>query len=100
MHELGFEVCDIASNGQEAFLSAKGNQLDVVLLDVNLEGSREGIEVAKQLREACDARIVFVTGYTDRDTVNRIHTEVPGAPLVLGQKDHRATLEDAQFSAQ
>ena len=82
MHGLGFEVCDVTANGQEAFLSAKGNQPDVVLMDVNLKGGREGIEVAKELREACDARIVFVTGHTDRDTVNRIRKEVPGAPLL------------------
>ena len=58
------------------------NQPDIVLMYVNLEGDREGIEVARELREACDARIVFVTGYTDRDTVKRIHTEVPGASLL------------------
>jgi CheY-like chemotaxis protein len=82
MHELGFDVCDIAANGQEAFLSAKGNRPNLVLMDVCLEGNREGIEVAKQLREECDVPIVFVTGYVDRDTVARIHTEVPGAPLL------------------
>lgn len=27
-------------------------------------------------------RIVFVTGYTDPDTVKRIRKEVPGAPLL------------------
>ena len=26
--------------------------------------------------------IVFVTAYTDRDTVERIHKVVPGAPLL------------------
>jgi CheY-like chemotaxis protein len=82
MHELGFDICDIAADGQEAFSSAKSNQPDIVLMDVNLEGSREGIEVAKQLREECDVPVVFVTAYTDRDTVERIHKVVPGAPLL------------------
>jgi CheY-like chemotaxis protein len=82
MHELGFDTCDLAANGQEAFLSAKNNQPDVVLMDVNLEGCREGIEVARRLREECDVPIVFVTGYADRDTAKRIRKEVPGAPLL------------------
>ena len=72
----------LVANGQEAFLQAMSNQPDIVLMDVNLEGSREGIEVAKQLREECDVPIVFVTAYTDRDTVERIHKVVPGAPLL------------------
>ena len=81
MHEPGFDS-HLVANGQEAFLQAVSNQPDVVLMDVNLEGSHEGIEVAKKLREACEARIVFVTGCTDPDTVKRIRKEVPGAPLL------------------
>jgi hypothetical protein len=30
----------------------------------------------------CGRRIVFVTGYTDRNTVERIHERVPGAPAL------------------
>ena len=82
MHELGFNTCDLAADGQEAVLAAKSNRPAVVLRDVNLEGDREGIEVAKRLREECDVPIVFVTGCTDRDTVKRIRKEVPGAPLL------------------
>ena len=82
MHELGFDVCDVAANGQEAFLSAKGNQPDVVLMDVCLEGGEEGIELAKRLRKVCDVPVVFVTGCTDRDTVKRIRELVPGAPVL------------------
>ena len=82
MHLLGFDICDLAADGQEAFLLARDDQPDVVLVDVNLEGGREGIEVATRLREECDVPIVFVTGCTDRDTVERIHKQVPGAPVL------------------
>jgi CheY-like chemotaxis protein len=58
------------------------DQPDVVLMDVCLEGGREGIEVARWLREVSDVPIVFVTGYTDRDTIARIHEVVPGAPVL------------------
>jgi DNA-binding response OmpR family regulator len=51
MHALGYDVCDLATNGQQAFLLAMSDQPDVVLMDVCLEGGREGIEVARQLRE-------------------------------------------------
>jgi CheY-like chemotaxis protein len=82
MHELGFDSCHLVANGQEAFVQAMSDQPDIVLMDINLEESREGIEVGKQLREECDVPIVFVTAYTDRDTVERIHKVVPGAPLL------------------
>jgi CheY-like chemotaxis protein len=66
LHALGYDVCDLATNGQQAFLLAMSDQPDVVLMDVCLEGGREGIEVARWLREVCDATIVFITGYADR----------------------------------
>jgi len=40
------------------------NHPDVVLMDINLEGGREGIEVARWLRKVCEAPIVFVTPRT------------------------------------
>ena len=82
MHELGFDMCDLASDGQEAISAAKSNPPAVVLMDVKLKGDDEGIDVAKRLREECDAPIVFVTGHTDPDTVQRVRKEVPGAPLL------------------
>ena len=82
MNALGFDICDRASNGQEAFLHAMSDRPHVVLMDVNLEGGREGIEVARRLREECDVPIVFVTGCTDRETVERIREQVPGAPVL------------------
>ena len=82
MRELGFDACDLAANGQQARSQAMSHQPDVVLMDVNLEGGREGIEAAKLLREACDVPVVFVTGHTDGDTVERIHKVVPGAPVL------------------
>jgi DNA-binding response OmpR family regulator len=94
MHALGFDICDLAANGQQASRLAMSNQPDVVLMDTNLEGGREGIEVARWLRKVCEAPIVFITGYTDRDTVERIHEQVPGAP-VLSKPLYHGHLADA-----
>ena len=82
MHTLGFDVCDLAANGHQASILAMSNQPNVVLMDINLEGGREGIEVARWLRMVCEAPIVFISGYTDRDTVERIHKQVPDAPVL------------------
>jgi CheY-like chemotaxis protein len=82
MQALGFANCDLAATGQDAFLKAMEDLPDIVLMDVNLEGGREGIEAARWLREVCDIPLVFITAYTDRDTVARIHEQLPGAPVI------------------
>ena len=94
LHALGFDICDLAANGQRASMLAMSNQPDVVLMDINLEGGREGIEVARWLRKVCEAPIIFITGYTDRDTVERIHEQVPDAP-VLPKGSYYNRLADA-----
>jgi CheY-like chemotaxis protein len=98
MQALGFNICELAADPQEAFLLAMGDQPDVVLMDVCLKGGREGIEAARWLREVSDVPIVFVTGYSDPDTIERIHQQVPGAP-VLHKPVHRARLADALAEA-
>src|SRR5262245_38555920 len=47
MQALGFDACDLAATAQSAFLKAMEDKPDIVLMDVNLEGGREGIEAAR-----------------------------------------------------
>lgn len=94
MSSLGFEISDLAANPNRAFSLAMSNQPDLVLMDVCLDGGREGIEAGRWLREVCGVPVVFVTGYNDPDTVERIHERVPGAP-VLPKPVYREGLADA-----
>lgn len=43
MSEMGFDQCDLASNDQRARSFAMRDQPDVALVDVCLEGGREGM---------------------------------------------------------
>jgi two-component system, response regulator PdtaR len=47
MRELGFDVCSVASNENDAIELAKSNPPHVVLMDVYLGGTRAGIEAAR-----------------------------------------------------
>ena len=94
MSALGFDVCDLAPSAERARSLAMSDQPDIVLMDVCLEGGREGIEVARWLRAVCDVPIVFVTAHSDEDTLERIHEQVPGAP-VLSKPVYPERLADA-----
>jgi response regulator of citrate/malate metabolism len=82
MIALGFDSCGLAPNDGKARLLAMSGQPDLVLMDVCLEGGREGIESARWLREVCGASVIFITASTDDDTLDRIHQQVPGAPVL------------------
>ena len=93
MVEMGFYVCGVAATQDRAYSLAASEQPDVVLMDVSLQGGQEGIEAARCLREACRAEVVFVTGHTDRATLERIHEEVPGAPVLTKPISHARLAE-------
>ena len=94
MSALGFDICSLASTADTARLITMDHQPDVVLMDVNLDGGREGIEAGRWLQEVCDVPVVFVTAYFDEGTIERIHEQVPGAP-VLAKPVCRQILADA-----
>jgi DNA-binding response OmpR family regulator len=98
MHELGFDDCDVAPNAQQAHALSMDARPDIVVVDVCLEGGREGIEVARWLREMFEVPVVFVTSYSDDDTVARVRQRVPGAP-VLPKPVHPEHLANAIVEA-
>lgn len=52
------------ANGEDALESLKSEQVDLILMDIELEGELDGIEVVKRLRARGDERpIVAVTAY-------------------------------------
>ena len=94
MFELGFDVCALAPSARKARSLAMNDQPDVAVVDVCLEGGREGIEIGRWLREVCDVPIVFVTANRDAETLERINHQVPTAP-VLSKPVFRRQLADA-----
>src|SRR5262245_13335422 len=82
MSDFGYEVCGIAASESRARSLAMRDHPTIVLMDVHLSGGREGIEIARWLREVCGASVVFVTAQADDNTIRRIHEQVPGAPVV------------------
>jgi len=58
MSALGFDICGLASTADTARSIAIDHHPDVVLMDVNLDGGHEGIEVGRWLRGMrCACRI-------------------------------------------
>src|SRR5262249_6780534 len=73
----------LAPNAQQAMSIAMNGKLDLVLIDIYLNGARDGIEAARCLRETFGAPIIFITAYTDDDGImERIHLQVPDAPVL------------------
>lgn len=69
LKRMGCEVVGTAATGQQAVEYAALKRPDVVLMDIMLEGSMDGIEAAARIREKNpDLPIIYCTAYTDAGT--------------------------------
>jgi CheY-like chemotaxis protein len=75
--ELGHEVVGWASRARTAIAEADRTRPDVVLLDIQLDGSRDGIDTAREIRDKFGIASLFVTGATDEATYQRAHATQP-----------------------
>jgi DNA-binding LytR/AlgR family response regulator len=76
---LGYEVAGIIPNGEEALRYLSDNQPDILLLDINLRGRIDGIEVAEAAKMQGDTPIIFLTANIDDATFERAKRTRPQA---------------------
>lgn len=68
--QAGYEVID-ADNGDDAILLAREHKPDLALLDIRMEG-KSGFDVAAYLREYCQMPFMFLSAFSDDDTLKQV----------------------------
>jgi CheY-like chemotaxis protein len=73
LEDLGYAICGTAATADEAVALAETQHPDLILMDVNLHGSRDGMDAAADIRRKNHrAQIIFVTAYSDPATRDRM----------------------------
>jgi len=67
LEENGYSEIFISNTVNDALLTMKKELPDVILMDINIEGNFEGIEISKQKNE--NASVIFITGQNDISTI-------------------------------
>ena len=87
LSQAGYEVID-ADNGDDAILLAREHKPDLALLDIRMEG-KSGFDVAAYLREYCQTPFMFLSAFSDDQTVEQVKALGAVAylvkPLDIGQ---------------
>ena len=71
LRSMGCDVCGKASSGQEAINKASETRPDLIVMDVTLKDSIDGIEAARQIVARFNIPVVFVSGCADSETLRR-----------------------------
>jgi DNA-binding NarL/FixJ family response regulator len=77
LERLGYMVVATASTGEEAISDAENLRPDLVLMDIVLEGDVDGIEAAAKIRSDLGIPVIYLTAYTDENTLMRADCSGP-----------------------
>ena len=69
---LGYEVVFVADSGEKTLTKLEETQSDLILMDVELKGSMNGIDTAKIIKEKYNIPVVFLTAFEDETTLQKI----------------------------
>lgn len=99
LKRLGYGVPATACSADDAIRKAEEHRPDLVLMDINLEGARDGIAAAAEMRDRLSIPVVYLTAYADDDTVARARETEPFGYLVkpFNERELRSTVEVALY---
>ena len=103
---LGYDVVGTTESATEAIQLAGKLRPDLVLMDVQLDGSTDGIAAAEGIRSEWQVPVVFVTANTNEETLARakatgpygylikpFHVKELNATILVALHQHRLTRE-------
>lgn len=71
VENLGFKVVAKAFTGEQAIEKIKEHQPDVVVMDVSLNGSIDGIETISRIRSFSKVPVIYISGHSDKKSLAR-----------------------------
>ncbi len=89
--EIGHEHIGTVTSCDDAVSLCKNSIPDLVLMDIHLEGEKDGIETAKILGKDFNIPVVYISGDTDKSTINSAVLE--NTYGFLTKPLHKETLE-------
>lgn len=80
--KLGYRIAGKTRNADEALDLLAGRPIDLALLDINIKGSRDGIDLARIIRQKYRYPFVFLSAYSDRETLEKVKETMPYGYIV------------------
>jgi DNA-binding NarL/FixJ family response regulator len=96
---MGYEVTGGVSTGEAALQKIEALPPDLILMDINIRGSKDGIATAQEIRQRFDLRVIYLTAHADRNALQRAQATTPFGYLIkpFREEDLRATIEMAIY---
>ncbi len=82
LEEEGYEVLGVAESAEEALALLDEKEAELCLLDINLEGDLDGVDLAHEINRHHRIPFIFITSNTSSRTLNRVKLTEPAGFIV------------------
>lgn len=99
LKKIGYNIIGSATTGEKAIQIAQEMRPDIILMDIMLNSEMSGIEAAAIIKKEFNIPIIFLTAYTDEDTLDKAKVTEPYGYIIKPFKDIdiRSTIEMALY---
>lgn len=77
LKSLGYVVAGHCMNGDKALDLFASTPADLIILDINIKGSLNGIDLAALIRKKYQIPFIFLTSYSDSNTLSQVQELMP-----------------------
>ena len=82
LEEVGYDEIYKARNYQQAIELINNHNLDLILLDINLNDSKSGIDLAEYINKHFQIPFIYITSYSDAGTIANVKQTRPSGFLL------------------
>jgi DNA-binding NarL/FixJ family response regulator len=83
----GFDIVGKAYNSSQAFDHLANRSPDLVMLDIAIQGDKDGIDIANVIRLKYQLPFIYITSFSDPETLNRAKPTMPYGYIVKPFRD-------------
>lgn len=95
LQKMNYETAEIISSGEESLNYLENNSVDLIIMDIQLNGKLDGIQTAKHIQEKFSLPLIFLTAYLDDETLMQAKKSEPYGYILkpFDEKDLRLNIE-------
>ena len=82
LYSLGFLSVFITDNALDANIMLQEKNIDLIFMDINIKGPKDGLYLAIEISKKYNTKIVFITSYQDTNTIQEASLSTPLGYLI------------------
>jgi len=82
LDEMRYDLAGVAASADEAINLIAAIQPDLLLVDIHLDGDRDGVQIVEHLNKKKPIPAIFITSYRDKETFDRAKLTDPYAYII------------------